>query len=372
MSFLSKYTELGLPTDSLLAWHTFDSESDSSLSGNNLVFLTSDSGFFQSGAGVFDDHFLKIDGIEASSFVAILDFENQQSSNPKIIISNSDAGYGFFLGCSQNGDFFLFVNAYEGSSLRFYESIKTSNRAILIFSKINNSFSLSSYCPISDKIENESISVDPVTFGGLSLKIGYEESFSQSFFKNSQFKLHELAVLEAGAPDFVLMDLCREIYSSSGSEKSDFLFKSVAVREKESQSRLEIIYNNKEYNTSLVLPYSELERGFSLYPNTLNDSPRFFRNGIREDPLISDGYAKFEIQNKSDIVVLDNFSNEVDITAAKIPFVGVATGEFPRNAASVYGSSNNRQHLDFCVLQPGNECYFKNIVFPSNPNLFKL
>lgn len=372
MSFLTKYNSYALPSEDLLCWHSFDSASDSGPNENDLSFVFGDSSLFSLGKGIFNGHNVKAGDINSDSFSVFIDFEKDPAGQPNIILSNNALSYGFFLGCTEGGRFFIYTNSAQGKTVKIFESINTSNRSILIFARSGNSFTLSSYDPVSHTLESESITLQPtLSLGSGSLKFGSNSSDSPSEFLSSKMTLYEMAVISGGLPSFVLIELCREIYISSGSPRSDFLFKSLSVFEKELGSHFDNIELNSGFDTGLNLPYSEILSGFSFFPVSLASNARFFRNGELEAPSsIFPSYVTFSGGSKEDSVVLDNFGSGVSVVETGISFTGTSAIECPKNKPSVY--SPGRITSGFVTLDTNSPCFMEEISFPGDTTLVKI
>jgi hypothetical protein len=366
--------EYGLSSADLSAWHIFNDAQDSGPNNHDISYV-SGSSLFASGRGAFNGHYIALAGVNADSISVIFDFQKINQTSPCLILSNNNnSGFGFFLGCTQNGDFFLYVNSSQGKIIRFFESVRTANRAILIFSRSGNYFSLSSYSPLTNSFESQTITIqEAVTLPSSDIKFGNNTAYSPPEFPNAAFNIYEMAVVSNGFPSFILLDLCKEIYTSASSPRNDFLFKFVSVKEKSDSLGLNVITNNTGADTSILLPYVEAVSGFSYFPETGLQAARFYRNGIREVPTIFDSYVRFPAQSSLDMVTFDNFDLSVSVSGVGSTFSGHTNGLFPRDKAVLLISPSSRRYSgNFVTLDSGNLCYSKNIVFPKKSNLITI
>lgn len=372
MSFLTKYREYELSDDNLILWYEFADETDSGPNGNDFSFFEQNSAFFEGASVKFDDDYVNC-AVTPSSFTVFLDFEKINPSAPGIILSNNDnAGNGFFLGYTENGDFFLYAVSGVETFLKFFD-LKTADRAILLFSRTGNSFSLSSYSPISENFQSGVIVVpDSFAFSEETIKLGNCSTYSPSNFETSNFRLYEFALLNIGLPSFVLYDLCDEIYTTSSAPRNDFLFNFVSVRDKASASKLTNIQLNTGEDTGLVLPFSPISSGFSLLGNTPESGARFFKNGVVATPGIFSLYVTFSGQTSLDEVLFDNFGPSVVVGAHTNLVSGSSTGLFPQDKAVVSGSAGRINTDSFVTLCENNLCYNKYVVFDQNSNLIEI
>jgi len=369
VSFLTKYTEFELPESNLLSWHLFRDYKDSGPLGNNLSFISGDISLFSEEKGSFSSHVVELKDLSPTSFTAFFDFKKKDSTAPTVFFSNNSSGLGFFLGCSQGGDFFLYISTPQGSFLRFFETIKVANRAILIFSRSEGLFSLSSFSPISGKIESESIIVKrEFDLGSGNLRMGNNIIDSPKEFGNATFDLYQFALIDVGVPSFVVFDLCSETYGSTS--RNDFLYKFVSIENKVSPANVEPITGNSEVDTGIVLPYIETLKGFSFFPLVLNSNARFFKNGELFVPTISGSSISYAGANKLDTVILDNFTEGVSTATLGDPFYGEGFGIFPKNKASIF--SPKRISEGFVVLDSNSSCYGKRITFKPKTSLINI
>ena len=386
----------------LLAFHEFYGPYDSGPNANHFVFLNGDESMFSGGRADFNNNYLGFtnnDNIYYSEdledyvlteynvdfrpvFTIFFDFEKKTHGEPDIIFSNnlgaSGGSYlspGFFLGCSQNGDFFLHIVSSTGTMTKFFNEIVTANRSILVFSRDGASFTLSSYSPISGNMQSQSIVSPADLYVPLSaIKLGNTLSDAPFHFKTCNFTLYKFAIVGVGLPDFIISSLCKEIYVSTNSPRNSFLFKFLSVADKTSKSRLESVSGNNELNTGIILQFSPIAGGFSV-PNDINLMPnsRFFQNGKLSSPIVSNNNIRFLNQEDSDVVVLDNFSTSVGLDLAFINFSGQVTGLFPVGRPCVYKADGDIRLTDsYYTLDSGNLCYNKKIVFEGNKTLTKI
>jgi len=298
----------------------------------------------------------------------------QQLTKGNIILSNNTSGsQGFFLGYTENGSFFLHCISEGRYYTDFFNSIKVPRASVLMFSRSENDFILSSYHPISRTFESESIFI-PSSFdlgtGDLSLGMWDDVSAKTSDFNSSKMIISEFVVVDVGIQGSIAKLLCHEVFSASNLNREDFSFRSVAVNRRLGPFKLQRSKGNLEKDTGILLPFSIAESGFSLLTNTPSGNARYFVNGEEETPSLFGTYIKFTSQSLSDQVVFDNFSNVVSLESP-VPLDSHATGLFAKNSAIISGSGTRVIENQF-TFDTNNLCYNSEIIFKNNPNLVEI
>jgi hypothetical protein len=361
MSFYSKYQELSLQDNSLLAWLEFNGDIlDSGPNSNEPVHLYSSGGFIQSDHVNFDSDVLDFQNVgDISDFTLFLDFEKNNNLDSQIILSNYDGGEGFFFGCASSGKFFVGYELGGSDYLFFFDKIDTSKRAIILFKKSSNFFSLGYYEPFSKTIDYQSL-VLPVQINDSTLKLGGQSVSSVA--QDQNFKLFEFAFVNGSFPSFVEIQLCESmIYSYN----DDFKYSWVSVKDKISESKIENVSGNTLLNTSIELPYCSFPSGYSFFGYSPDSNSRFYKNGEFVEVEI-DSVVKPESFTYTDRIYADFFDSGVS-SGSFVSFTGSQTGIFPKNSLCCYSNDLRIfQNIDYVYISEINPCYGSNIIFSDN------
>ncbi len=365
MSFLTKYQQYGLNDDNLLGWYLFSDLTDGGPNSNDLNDIGSPISV-SSPPAIFNGNVLELPCGDQTSFSAFIALNKLSNDEASVIISNYDSS-GYYFGYTSNFDFFVYAKEGGKSFIKFYKNIRPSNTCILVFSRNNNNFSLSSYSPLTNSLETESIYVpDEINLGSGTTKIGLG-SLSSPFEATSKYSIYELSFINVSVPNFVLTGLCNELFESSSFSDEQFKFSYTSVKDKSSSFYFQQAVGNTDKNTGILLAFSPIVSGFPLLKNDANPSGTFYRNNSTSVPSVFSNYVQFTGQSENDVVVWDNFASGL-YTGSLTLFSGSIYAKAIRDKPIIF-KNTTRQTKNFVSLDSGNLCYGKNIIFENKSNL---
>jgi hypothetical protein len=370
MGFIDKYREFQLEDVDLLAYYELEDDSDSGPNSNDLIELSSPPISWGSPVS-FDENLFSIPCGDQDKFSSFILFNKNDVTKTSVLVSNYDSE-GYLFGFSPNFDFFIYAKDGSNSVLRIFKDIKAAANAMIVFSRDGYNFSLSLYSPLTGDLKSESIAIpNYIDLGSADIKIGMDPAESPPLpFATSKFNLYKFGLISVGVPQFVLIELCKEIVDSTDLVSNDFKFSFISTKEKVDSLTLQGVLGNTGKDTNIVLPYSNTVDGFVLLGQSLKTHSRFFQNENEVVPSIFDTYVRFSGQSSLDFVVLDNFDIGA-IAGSFTSFNGSLLAKVPYMAPVII-SNFKREVNDFVTLDSGNLCFNKNIIFPGNTSLTKI
>lgn len=210
MDFRQKYLDFKIPEEYLLSFLDFSKKN----SLQTVVHFPFSKNFLNEGCAHFvNDKITLATEANLDSFSVFFDFEKENINETQIVFSNIADEGGFFFGNAVAGRFFVGYELNGEDFICFFDEIKVPKRAILIFKKCFNFYSLGYFDQSDDTLIFQSFAL-PKDFSNKFVCIGGDMNDNLSPVQN--FKLYSAAIIKDSLPGFMEKDLCKTLIRSEG------------------------------------------------------------------------------------------------------------------------------------------------------------